>query len=210
MPAWTWFVIVVGIGLVILTAALLLDRRERRQLTGADEPAPRRDHAIVDSHVPHYVTQDEIDALPSPGAQQPRDLPKAGEGFNFGHAHPDFANNPDGASWPHPRLLIVDGDVTAMRELLAPLQRATAEAPLILVAAGIHPEVLATLAANRRALGSAIVAATADSRERRRLAELTGATLLSPGDLQAGYVPDSALGTAAHWSSSHSRTWVKP
>lgn len=210
MPSWLWFVIVVAVGLILLAGAVLLDRRASRRLTGAGEPAPLRDHAIVDSYVPHYVTQDEVDTMPAPGHREARDLPKAGEGFGFGHAHPDFATNPDGASWDRPTLLVVDGAVTAMRELLNPLQRATAEAPLVVVADDFHPEVLTTLAANRRALGLPVVAAKAPARERRRLAELTGGLPLEPADLQAGYVPDSALGKAAHWSSTSSRSWVQP
>ncbi|MDO5676071.1 MAG: hypothetical protein Q4G35_01030 [Propionibacteriaceae bacterium] len=210
MPSWLWFVIVVAVGLLLLAGAMLLDRREARLRTGTGEPAPRRDHAVVDSHVPHYVTQDEVDAMPSPSSLYARDLPKAGEGFGFGHAHRDFATNPDGASWEHPRLLIVDGEVTAMRELLAPLQHATPETPLVIVAAELHPEVIATLAANRRALNLPVVAAAASSQDRRRLAELTGATTLTPADLQAGYVPAQVLGMAHHWSSTSAKSWVQP
>lgn len=210
MPAWLWFVIVVAAGLLLLAGALWLDRREQRRITGADEPAPRRNHALVDSHVPAYVTQDEIDALPAPSSGRPRDLPRRGEGFAFGHVHPDFATNPEGASWDRPTLLIVDGTVTAMRELLAPLRLATAESPLIVVANGFHPEVISTLAANRRALEMAVLAAEAGGRDRRRLAELTGATELSAADLQAGYVPGDALGRAAHWSSTRTGSWVQP
>lgn len=210
MPSWLWFVIVVAVGLVLLAGAVLLDRRASRRVTGAGEPAPLRDHPVVDSHVPHYVTQDEVDAMPAPGRGEERNLPRTGEGFGFGHAHRDFATNPDGASWEHPTLLVVDGGVTAMRELLGPLQRASEDAPLVIVADGFHPEVLTTLAANRRALGLPVVAAEAPPKERRRLAELTGATPLEPADLQAGYVPDSSLGRAAHWSSTSSRSWVQP
>lgn len=208
MPPWFWFVIVVAVGLLVLAGAVLMDRRAARQISGAGEPAPRRDHPAVDSHVPRYVTQDDIDDLPAPGTGRERDLPTQGEGFAFGHAHPDFATNPDGASWDNPRVLVVDGEVTAMRELLAPLRSATAETPLVIVADGFHTDVLTTLAANRRALGLAVVAAKADQRERTRLAELTGATQLSVLDLQAGYVPEPALGKATHWSSTGSRTWV--
>lgn len=210
MAPWLWFVIVVAAGVVLLVGAMWVDRRERRRLTGAGEPAPRRDHPAVDSHVPAYVTQDEIDAMAPPAAGHPRELPRRGEGFAFGHAHPDFATNPDGASWDHPTLLIVDGAVTAMRELLAPVQLASPDAPLIIVADNFHDEVLTTLAANRRALGTPVVAARAGTRDRRRLAELTRATALAPSDLQAGYVPPSALGSANHWSSTGTKSWVLP
>lgn len=210
MAPWHWFIIVVALGLLVLGGALLLDRRAHRRRSGIDQPAPLRQHPAVDSHVPAYVTQGAVDALPSPGAGGQRHLPKQGEGFSFGHAHPDFANNPDGASWSTPTLLIVDGEVTAMRELLAPLQHATSTSPLIVIAERVHPDVVATLAANRRALGLPVVAAEAPARERRRLAEVSGATALLPSDLQAGYVPRSHLGTATHWSSTLTKTWVQP
>lgn len=210
MPSWLWFIVVVAFGLLLLGGALLLDRRADRRRTGVDQPAPLREHPAVDSHVPAYVTQDTIDALPSPSTHAQRHLPKSGEGFSFGHAHPDFANNPDGASWHTPTLLIVDGEVTAMRELLGPLRHATPDSPLIIIANGLHPDVVATLAANRRAMGLPVVAAEAPGRERRRLAEVSGATALQTSDLQAGYVPASHLGSAAHWSSTQTKAWVQP
>ena len=79
-----------------------------------------------------------------------------------------------------------------------------------IVAEGFHPEVLMTLAANRRALHAPVVAAAADARERSRLAELTGAEQLSTADLQAGYVPDHALGRADTWASTARNCWVEP
>ncbi|NHB84169.1 hypothetical protein G7085_04790 [Tessaracoccus sp. HDW20] len=80
----------------------------------------------------------------------------------------------------------------------------------MIVADAFHRDVLATLAANRRALGVPIVAAMAGIRDRRRLAEVTGATAVTPSDLQAGYVPEQVLGHAARWSSTATRCWVDP
>ena len=209
MPAWSWFVVALLLGGTLLAIAALTDRRSRRRLTGAGEPAPRRGIDDVDRHVPRYVTQDEIDAMPSPASGQAAGpLPHAGEGFGFGHAHPDFATDRDGARYAEPRILVIDGEVSSMRELMAPLALATAEHPLVVVAAGIHPEVLTTLAANRRALRLPLVAAVAGPKDRRRLAELTGADPLSPEDLRAGYVPERALGTAARWTSTLRAAWV--
>lgn len=210
MDAWQWFSIVVGVGIVLLAVALLLDRRARLRLTGGNQPAPLRSHAEVDRHVPAYITQDQVDALPAPNAQAQGRVPHRGEGFGFGHAAAEFANERDGASWDNPSLLIVDGQVDSMRELLTPLSRATATSPLIVVAEAFHPSVLTTLAANRRALHLPVVAAVAAGRDRLRLAELTGASQLSPSDLQAGYLPAECLGAAAHWSSTGSRSWVTP
>lgn len=208
MPAWTWFIAALVLGGLLLTVALLADRRARRRVTGADEPAPLRDIPDVDRHVPRYVTQDQIDALPAPYADNPGPIPHEGEGFGFGHAHPDFATSKAGAELRDAWVLVVDGEVTAVRELFGPLALATAGRPLVVVAAGLHPDVVTTLAANRRALRLPIVAAVAEPRDRRRLAELVGAEPLSEADLQAGYVPETAYGVAAVWTSTPTRAWV--
>lgn len=205
-----WFVVVVAAGLVLLAAAVLADRAGRRQVTGEGRPAPVRGVESVDRIVPTYLTQDEIDAMPSPAAGRGADLGRRGEGFAFGYAHRDFATGAEGASWRRPRILIIDGDVFSMRELLAPAAAATPDVPLMIVAQSIADEVLTTLAANRRALGAAILAAEADARDRRRLAEVTGATPVSVEDLRSGYLPDVAFGAALTWTSTASRTWVDP
>ena len=210
MSPLAWFVVVVCVGVVLLAAAVLLDRHQRRAATGQGEPAPRRGVESVDRIVPRYVTQDEVDAMASPASDPADGLPHRGEGFGFGHAHPDFATGSGGAALTGPRVLVVDGGVMSMRELLAPLASATAESPLVLVAAHIADEVLVTLAANRRALRMPVVAAVAETRDRRRLAELTGATPVAEDDLRSGYLPAEVYGTAAAWSSTRTRAWVQP
>ena len=211
MPAWSWFVVALVIGAALLAVAVLVDRGARRRVTGAGEPAPRRGLDVVDRHVPRYVTQDEIDSLPSPASGQGAGpLPHAGEGFAFGHAHPDFATDREGARYQDPRILIVDGEVSAMRELMTPLAEATPERPLVVVAAGIHPEVLTTLAANRRALRLPVVAAVAGARDRVRLAELLGVDQVPASDLRAGYLPPGSYGLALEWTSTLKRAWVEP
>ena len=211
MPAWSWFVVALVIGAALLAVAVLVDRGARRRVTGAGEPAPRRGLDEVDRHVPRYVTQDEIDSLPSPASGQGAGpLPHAGEGFAFGHAHPDFATDREGARYQDPRILIVDGEVSAMRELMTPLAEATPERPLVVVAAGIHPEVLTTLAANRRALRLPVVAAVAGARDRVRLAELLGVDQVPASDLRAGYLPPGSYGLALEWTSTLKRAWVEP
>ena len=208
MPAWSWFLIALTIGAILLAAAALVDRRQGRRRVGADEPAPRRAVGVVDRQVPAYVTLDVIDALPKPGAGRPRGLPRAGEGFAFGHAHPDFATNPAGALLHDPELLIIEGRVETMRELLGPVTQATPARPLVVVAEGFADDVLTTLAANRRALGAPILAATAGRRDRTRLSELTGAEPVPPEDLKSGYLPALVFGHALSWSSNEKSSWV--
>lgn len=208
MPAWSWFAIALTVGVGLLALAATADRRSSRRRAGVGAPAPRRDLPDVDRHVPRYVTQHEIDALPRPYDPDTGLGPRTGEGFRFGHAHADFATAPAGADLRDPLILVVDGAVTSMRELLAPLGAATAEHPLVVVAASLHPEVLQTLAANRRALRLPVLAAVADARDRRRLAELTGGEELTEADLRAGYLPEAAFGRAERWTSTATRTWV--
>lgn len=210
MAPWLWLVIVVVVGASLLGVAALADRRHRRRTFGAGEPAPMRNLDTVDRHVPAYITQDEIDALPDPGVGIAAPQSHRGEGFGFGHAAREFETTSAGATWEHPRLLVVDGPIESMRELLAPVAGLDAASPLIIVAADFSAEVLATLAANRKAIAMPVVAARAGERDRRRLAELTGATALSEVDLQAGYVPAEALGHAARWTSTRERCWVEP
>lgn len=210
MPAWGWFLVAVAVGSALLAVAIAVDVRARRSASGAGQPAPRRGIEAVDAQVPHYVTQDDIDALPNPGRDRPREPGHPGEGFSFGHEHGDFGTNPSGATLSNPRILVVDGVISSMRELLGPLSAATEALPLVVVAEGFHPEVITTLAANRRALTLPVVAAAAGGRDRTRLAELTGAAALSPADLRAGYVPSSALGSARRWTSTPARAWVQP
>lgn len=204
-----WFVVALTIGAGLLAAAVLADRRERRREVGADEPAPARGVESIDRHVPAYVTQDEVDAMTHPAVGRPRDLPHRGEGFGFGLAHPDFATNPSGAALVDAVVLVVDGPVTSMREVLTQVSRATPERPLAIVAESFAPEVVTTLAANRRALDASVLAAEAERRDRTRLAELTGAAAVTPDDLKAGYVPQSALGHAHSWASTEKGTWVE-
>lgn len=209
MPPWLWFVVIVVVGSAILFGALLLDRRRARRVSGLGEPAPLRGHSHVDSHVPHYLTQEDVDYLPSPAQGASQKALRRGTAFAFGHAHPDFATSKNGASHHAPQLLLVDGEVTAMRELMAVLTRVSEDSPLIIVATGFHPEVVTTLAANRRALRLPVVAAAADAAELHRLSNATGAEALSPTDLQGGYVPPSALGRAVHWGSTSTQAWVE-
>ncbi|MBK7822877.1 MAG: hypothetical protein IPJ61_17935 [Tessaracoccus sp.] len=210
MDFWGWFLLAVVVGGGLLAAAVLADRRARRRESGEGEPAPERGIPAVDSQVPAYITQDEVDALPAPGRGVAGDLSHKGEGFGFGHAHPDFATQTSGADCPNPRILVVDGEIDAMRQLFVPLSTATAEVPLVVVAAGFADDVLTTLAANRRAVGLSVVAAVAGPKDRRRLAELTGAEQLTPEDLRAGYVPEQAFGRAARWTSTLRASWVAP
>ncbi len=186
-----------AIGLPLLGAAILLDWRHRRRSEGpASDGGEHREG-------PRYITQSEIDSLPRRGqGMQRRDKP-TGTRLPFGYADPDFATAGRLAEHHDARVLVVDGTITDAREIMTPL---THHRPLVLVARGMHPEVLATLIANRRALDLPVLVALTD--EPAVAAEHTGAEPLTPADLQAGYVPGEALGRAATWISDPEQTWI--
>ena len=210
MADWLGLIIALGIGLPLLVLAVWLDQRRRRQLEGDADAPPQRGLAEVDTHAPAYVTQSGIDRLPPPSAGSRESRAPAGTRLGFGHASPDFATHGEQAELADARILMVDGEVTAVRELLAVLATATAEAPLVIVATGFDDAVMATLGANRRALGSHVVAATATEKDLYELGALVGGEVLTVADLKAGYTPSEVLGWAAAWTSNLKETWVDP
>lgn len=202
-----WLVIVVALGVPLLGVAAYLDARHRRRLEG-DAP-PLRGEETVDAHAPAYVTQSEIDALPLPGRGRPAPEQHPGVRFDFGHARPDFATAGAHAVHRDARVLMVEGTVSAMRELLALLRDVGAEAPLVIVATSIHDEVLATLAANRRSLQLPVVGVECPPEDLERLLAVVGGEVLGTSDIKAGYVPASALGLARTWTSTMTTAWVE-
>lgn len=210
MSPWLWFLLVVAIGGAVLLGAVWFDRSRVRRANGEGLPAPQRGVADVDSLLPSYLTQDEVDALPAPASDDGPVLTRAGREFGFGYAHADFATSRAGAELTSPRILVVDGTVASMRELLGALAWAEPEHPLVLLSAGLAPDVVATLAANRRALRTPVLAAVAGDADRSELAELAGATPLSVADLRAGYVPEQALGVVRTVTAMAARCWVEP
>lgn len=215
-PAWqscpvadyVGLIIALGTGVPLLVLAVWLDARRRRQLEGDAGAPPERGDETVDSHVPTYLTQSQVDALPLPGrgTTAPREHP--GTRLGFGHAGAEFATHQDTAVRRGVRILMVDGEITSWRELLAVMPLATADSALVVAATAIADEVLATLRANRRVLDLPIVAATPSAKDLYELLGQVGGEVLGVEDLKAGYVPESALGRADTWTSNAVATWV--
>lgn len=209
MNAWIWLVVALAVGLVLLGAALLADRARERRREGAGA-APSRGLESVDAIIPRYVTQSEIDALPLPAGPPIAEPGTKGSRLPFGHSGPEFATDGDRAILRDARILMVDGDVTAMREVMAVLPGREGDPALVIAATGLGGDVLAGLKANRRALRMPIVAATPSRRDLYELRQIVGGEVLGIADLRAGYVPDEALGRAALWVSDGSATRVEP
>lgn len=193
----TGLLVVLAVGVPLLGVAVLLDWRRRRRMEGT--VSDRGDQ----QGRPRYLTQSDIDALPRPSRGTSSGHPTAGTRLPFGYASPDFATTGDRAEYRNVRVLVVDGDISGIRELMVPLAR---HRPLVIVARGVEPEVLATLVANRKALDLPVLAAVTS--EPAVAAEHSGAEMLGLADLRAGYVPEHALGRAAVWASNLTHTWL--
>ena len=195
-------VVALGVGVPLLLEAVWLDSRRRRQRDAELASAPVRGAPEVDAVVPRYISQHDIDAMAAPGVSGPAAGPPAGGvRLGFGHLDEDFATGGGVAQWGDVLVLMVADDVTAMREILVPLAGASTDHPLVRVAGGFHPDVLAALKANRRATHMPVVAVQANAAELLQLQDVVGGQVLSGADLKSGWLPQDALGRARTWRS---------
>ncbi|MDO5736584.1 MAG: hypothetical protein Q4P15_08925 [Propionibacteriaceae bacterium] len=208
MGEWILFAVSLGVGVPLLLLALWLDARRRRRVADELASAPLRGDPVVDSLVPRYVTQDEVDAMGRPGARVEPAARDFGVLLGFGHLDQDFATGGKIAELSNAAILMVGDDVMSIRELLTPLAGASDARPLVVAAASFHPEVLATLKANRRVGGMPVVAVAANPAELLQLQDVVGGEVLSSADLKAGWLPPGALGLARSWRSDMVSTRV--
>lgn len=209
MNPWVWLVTALATGLLLLAAALWADHARSRRRDGG-LAAPRRGLESVDAVTPHYVTQSEIDSLPLPAAPSASGARPVGLHLHFGHLGPEFDTEVGRAILHDPLILMVDGEVTALREVLALLPTSPEANPVVIATIGIGDEVLATLKANRRALRMPVLAATPSRRDLYDLRRAVGGEVLDLTDLRAGYLPSEALGRSTTWVSTGSDSWVEP
>ncbi|WP_296137956.1 hypothetical protein [uncultured Tessaracoccus sp.] len=199
---WLWLLVALGVGAVALLAAAVVDARARRRAHTETSVVPARRHAEVDRHVPSYVTQAEIDALPGlPGA----DGTPVGTRFDAGLAHRSLLPAAGRAYLDEARVLVVEGRVDTMRQLLPVLAEGGA---LLVVAGEVTEEVARTLAANRRRLGAPVLACEAAPGDLLRIQDLVGGEVLTASDLRAGYVPQHAFGRAARVEADLRHVWL--
>ncbi len=206
---WVWLVAALATGLLLLAAALWADHARTRRRDGG-RAAPVRGIEAVDAVTPHYVTQGEIDSLPLPAAPSSTGARPVGLHLHFGHLGPEFNTEAGRAVLHDPLVLMVDGEVTALREVLALLPASPEATPVVIAAIGIGDDVLATLKANRRALRMPVLVATPSRRDLYDLRRAVDGEVLDISDLRAGYLPSEALGRSATWISTGSDSWVEP
>lgn len=211
-------VLVIGIAVVIY--GWLADRIDTKRRQAALEQIPDRPIPGLkpDAPAPAYVSATKpLQPRPRPvltdearaGMQQRLN---GAPSLAHGHAAPEFITDADSGLCvlEQPWILVASEAVDSIREVLPFLQKAAAAGhKVVLVAPAIDEAVLGTLRVNAVSgtLDNAVVLLP-NLHHRRALCSLVGADLLSRQDLQAGYVPPSAIGTCGTWVSSCERLWI--
>ena len=224
MNAAYWGIIaVLVVGTAIVVYGWLADRAAtKRRILEATSP-PRRDIPGFrpTSRSPEYLS--ELEAAVRPERATPTVLDDAtrhslterlagAPTFPAGWPSRHFITDPS-TGWSvlsHPLVLVCLDPIATTRELLPALERARFTGrSLVIVAPDAQPEVIATLRANmvQRKL-DCLILSLADPELRHQLAALTGGRTVPRTDLQAGYLPDSALGSCATWVADEDDSWV--
>lgn len=219
-PAYLGIVAVLVIGVAVVAYGWLSDRTANRhraaQVSGPpDRPIPGRpdDSAepiyqlepdlLAERRYPHALDDAARDRLANRLDEAPA-LP-------HGWADEAFITDPE-TSWSvldSPLVLVAAEPVTTMRELLPALNRARDEKAALLIAAPqFADEVLATLAVNAASQRLELCAITIQPQAGAELAEHTGTYPVSRADLQAGYLPASAIGHCGRFVAGPKRCWV--
>jgi hypothetical protein len=209
-------VIVIGLGLIIFGA--LWDRsRNRHRAAEMLAPPPRTIPQFrPDAPAPHYLS--ELQAR-RPPADSRRAVLTAEDRKTItrqiadaqtvtipaGYASKDFVTDPS-SGWAvldRPAVLVCADPVETVRELLGVLEQLIlSRTPLVVVAPGLAPEVLATLEVNRIQQTMQLLAVTPDAAELPALATACGATILDRADLRSGYAPPEQIGRCERWVST--------
>ena len=211
-------VLVIGIAVVVygwLSDRIATKRRQEALDQVPDRPIPG---LAPDAPAPAYVSATKpLEPRPRPvltdearaGMQRRLD---GAPSLAYGHAGTEFITDVDTGLCvlEQPWILVANEAVDSIREVLPFLQKASAAGhKVVLVAPAIDEAVLGTLRVNAASgtLDNAAVVVP-NLHHRRALCSLVGADLLSRQDLQAGYVPPSAIGTCGTWVSSGERLWL--
>ncbi len=219
MEQWLGIVAVLVVGIGLVAYGYLWDRTSnklhREQLISVPDRAIPGHR--TDAEAPAYVQASELAARQAAPVTDPdalaalRARTDASPSLPYGHLAKTFTTHAgDLCVLDEPVILVVDGELTTVRELLPVANHAkTSGHPLAIVAATLSEDVLQTLEANTLAgtLPAAAVAIPA-SDQRRQFASLVGAVPVAPADLKAGWVPVQHLGTCATWVSSPRQLWV--
>lgn len=219
MQQWLGIAAVLVVGISLVAYGYLWDRTSNRlrreQLTSIPNrtiPGHR-----TDANAPAYVQASELASRQTAPITDPEAIAAlqartdGSPSLPYGHLARTFATHAgDLCVLDDPVILVVDGELTTVREFLPVADHAKSSGrPLAIVAAAVSDDVLQTLEANTLAgTLSAAAVVIPESDQRRQFASLVGAVPVAPSDLKAGWVPSQHLGTCASWVSSPSRLWV--
>jgi hypothetical protein len=215
---WIGIGVILALGTAAVAYGYLWDRTSDRRRQRAMESAPERDIPGLspDAAPPTYVSAKDLPQ--SPKAMDAAELAdiqsRIATSTPIPHGHGTGAFATDTASGlavlPHPLILVTDGELSSMRELLPVVEQATkGRRPLVVIAAAIDDELYQTLVANSVAGTLSCVAVDApDAAERANFSEASHATELSLSDLRMGWAPATSLGSCETWVSSPTQSWL--
>lgn len=223
-PAWGIPVVVV-VGALVVVLGTLWDRARYRRAEAelaraVPGPATATAAAPAGATATEPVYTHEVDLAATPlSADEAAELDLLGR---RGEASTLPGGAPDGRFLNHPRrgvaillsptVLVTDADVTGQRDLATVLAAARRRGrPLVWVARGFGPEVVAGLRANavtQRVPNLPIE--LDDPTHLRRAVAYTGGRLVSAADLAADWLPKEVWGTCAGWVATLDDSWVVP
>jgi hypothetical protein len=221
---WQGFLLILGVGLVVLLVAALADRRTRRRgeglsrdmaLTRDTTPTPGSGQPGADTATqggpPQYLTTTELlrrsNSAPVDAAAQA--VLRDATSIALTLVSPDLATHDNHRSLAtDPAVLVCADPVTTLRELLPVLAQLSPDKALTIAAPVFDDTVIDALAANVRAGTRFVQAVVGEAGARAELAGLTGAVPVARPDLQAGAVSVTALGHAKLISASRDATRV--
>lgn len=209
-------VITMALGVAVIMFGALWDRERHRARVRRLQRPPERAIPGYMGEDPTYVTPDTRIPPREPALSDAdrEDLRVRLIGLTpveAGLAHPAFVNDaPSGwAVLDEAAVLVCAEPVETLHEVLPFLEYGTrTKTALVLVAPAYDPETLATLTINHAHRTVAIAAVTADRSNVRDIAETCGAIAIPRIDLQAGWIPDSALGRAHKWIGCEGYSFV--
>ena len=217
-----------GIGVILVAGTALVvygyldDRRKTRERDAAMQAPPKRDIPRFEptAEPPDYLSELQARTRPAklPGTDLTdtarADLTSAlatAPSIAAGVRSKSFVTDAR-TGWAvatDPVVAVLADEVHTVRDLLPLLERAQrAGRPLVLAAPAFGDEVLDTLAANTVQGKEQCIPVVVDAEQSGRIAALALARPIPHTDLQAGWVPDDALGSVDTWVSDRSTSWL--
>lgn len=218
----TWqvgLVIMIAVGVAVILFGALWDReRAKRDADRLSRPPDRPIPGYAGTSPPAYVTDAQPKDAPSLALTDTRRMELAAQlaatpPIAAGMATPEFVSD-SLSGWAvldDPAVLVCAEPVATMHELLQPLGRLiTTGRGIVIVTPSLAAEVQATLVMNHNHRTGRLLAVVAASASLSDAAYQCGATPLTHADLQAGWIPADALGSAHTWVSDLTHSWIIP